>query len=343
MNKKIFIIAILCLVFGIMLTQRNYAKYTMDGSLAMYVYIDKTPPIINITTNGEIEKFEKTQTDIVKRTEDVTIDTSDNIKIKNNEYSYNPSDSNFDNLESNPFENGEKLTEEGYYKIKTEDTSGNVTEIIILLDKSAPVVNVQYFKKGEERSLLKNNEPMRQVSAIRKCLASQEVIALNNTIENDTIENITEENITDEEIIENSIDDSTENIEEIEVSEEIFKQTSKEDTEQITEETQEFIDNNVNNEQAEDVEPIVQSNVMLMSARAGEIYVGNEQEFRNGLAMQASVIRIRDSIDFGSPVVVNYPLTVVRESDSNALRYGNRWKFYCSSSRRKFSIRWSCS
>ncbi len=333
MNKKIFIIAILFLVLGMMLTQRNYAKYTMDGKLAMNVYIDKTPPIINITTNGETEKFEKTQTDIVKRTEDVTIDTSDNIKIKNNEYSYNPSDSNFDNLESNTFENGEKLTEEGYYKIKAEDTSGNVTEIIILLDKSAPVVKVQYFKKGEERSLLQNNDPIRQVSAIRKCLAFQEVIDVNDTIGNEIVENI-----TNEEVIENIVENSTENLEEIEISEEIFEEKSEDDIEQIPEETKVIIDNN---EQSQEVEPIVQSNVMVMSARAGDIYVGNETEFRNALASQASTIHVGNSIDFNSPIFINYSVKIVRESDSNAFRYGNRWKFYCSSSRRLFGLRWS--
>lgn len=327
MSKKIYIIAIFYLIVGMILVQETYAKYIMHGNLEMNVYIDKTPPIINVTTNGETDTFEKTQTDIVKRTEDVTIDTSDNIQIKNNEYYYNPSDSNFDNLNNNKFENGEKLTEEGFYKIKAEDTSGNITEIIILLDKSAPDIKVQYFKKGEERSMLQNSNLMRQVSAIRKSLASEEIIDTNNVIDNDIVENVIHD-----EISENTIKDSMENTEEIiEKTEKDSEGNAKDNTEEIMEQTENTTIETINDEIAKDLEPTIQtqSNIdtMVMSARAGEIFVGNEAEFRNGLAMQASVIRIRDSIDFGSPVVVNYPLTIVRESDSNALRYGNGGNF----------------
>ncbi len=64
-----------------------------------------------------------------------------------------------------------------------------------------------------------------------------------------------------------------------------------------------------------------ESDIMIMSARAGEIFVGNETEFRNGLAMQASTIRIRDSINFTSPIIIDYPTTIVREGQENSLRY----------------------
>ena len=68
----------------------------MQDTLQMSVYIDKTPPVINVVTNGEKESFSKTQTDIVKRTNDIIVNTNDNIKIKTNECYYNPLKPEFD-------------------------------------------------------------------------------------------------------------------------------------------------------------------------------------------------------------------------------------------------------
>lgn len=69
-----------------------------------------------------------------------------------------------------------------------------------------------------------------------------------------------------------------------------------------------------------------ENEIMLMSA--GDIYVGNEAEFRNALAMQADVIHVRQSIDFGSTVYINYPVKVIDESDDNAMRYANGGNFF---------------
>ncbi len=155
----------------------------------MQVYIDKTPPTINVITNGEKESFTKTQTDIVKRTQDITINTNDNIKIKTSEYYYNPTNSNFDGIDSNVFEGDKKITNEGYYKIVAIDTSGNKTEIIILLDKSAPDIVVKYYKKGEETAKLNSTE-VRKVAATKKNLSSEQI--LNSIDEENDIDELSE-------------------------------------------------------------------------------------------------------------------------------------------------------
>ena len=104
------------------------------------------------------------------------------------------------------------------------------------------------------------------------------------------------------------------------MTEEIIEENTKEIADQS-----ETIENDIvsNEPIAGDVKPMAQSesDIMIMSARAGEIFVGNETESRNGLAMQASTIRIRDSINFTSPIIIDYPTTIVREGQENSLRY----------------------
>lgn len=157
MNKKIYIFIIFCLFLGIFLCQKSYAKYVLGGNLEMNVYIDKTPPVIDLTNDGKTETFPKTQPDIIKRTDDTKIDTSDNIKIDHNEIRYNEAENNFDNKEPENFDNGKTITDEGYYEITAIDTSGNTTKIIVLIDKSAPEVTVKFYKKNQVSNLeLKN-------------------------------------------------------------------------------------------------------------------------------------------------------------------------------------------
>lgn len=153
MNKKIYIITIFCLFLGIFLSQKCYAKYVLGGNLDMNVYIDKTPPVIDLINNGKTEKFPQTQPDIIKRTEDTKIDTSDNIKIDHNEIRYNPSENKFDDKEPVNFDNGKTITDEGFYEITAIDTSGNTTKIVVLIDKSAPEVTVKFHKKNEISNL----------------------------------------------------------------------------------------------------------------------------------------------------------------------------------------------
>lgn len=137
--------------------QNCYAKYVMADSKQMSVYIDKTPPVIELVNGSDKQEFSRTDTNIEKRTEGTIINTSDNIEIERNEIYYNPTENNFDGKTPTNFDNGKEIKDEGYYKIVAVDTSGNKTEIVILIDKSAPEITVKYYKKGEI-SLIKNME-----------------------------------------------------------------------------------------------------------------------------------------------------------------------------------------
>ena len=77
--------------------QNCFAKYVMNAQREISVYIDKTPPIINVTSNNDKESFPTSTTDIIKKVNDVIIDTSDNVKIDHNEIYYNPTENNFEN------------------------------------------------------------------------------------------------------------------------------------------------------------------------------------------------------------------------------------------------------
>lgn len=264
MKKRIYITILFCLLFGMLISQKSFAKYIMQDTLQMSVYIDKTPPVINIVTNGEKESFSKTQTDIVKKTDDIIVNTNDNIKIKTNEIYYNPLKPEFNGIDSNNFEGDKAITDEGYYKIIATDTSGNKTEIIILLDKSAPNVTVRYFKKNEETAKLNTTE-VRKVAAIKKNMATEQII----------------------------------------------------DTKEVEQEK-------IDLQEDSEINMMWNDGVMPLS---GNWYAGNEGEFRNALANRADVIHIRQSIDFSSPIYINYPVTIVPESNSNALRYGNGGNF----------------
>lgn len=122
-----------------------------------------------------------------------------------------------------------------------------------------------------------------------------------------------EEETVDKEIIESEFDKEK-------ISEEIVEEYETEET--IIEED---LDNEEENEELEVMSLNEDYGIMLMGA--GDIYVGNEAEFRNALALGADVIHVRQSIDFGSTVYINYPVKIVEESNDNALRYGNGGNF----------------
>lgn len=187
MSKKIVISLVIILTIMLSFLQYNaYAKYIMNGAINMNVYIDKTAPVITIKSNHNNGSYEKTNLkDIIKNNCAITVDTTDNIKIKENKYIYNPNSNDFNNIPAINFETGATLSEDGYYKIIAIDTSGNKTEIIVLIDKTAPEVKVQYFKKGEENKKIGNAKVM-QVAGVKKNLASEEII------ETEKIENLIE-------------------------------------------------------------------------------------------------------------------------------------------------------
>ncbi len=173
MKKRIFLIGFL---FLIIFTQVVFAKYTLSDNTILEVYIDKTPPVINLVGKDKNETFTTSNlTDVVKNNSEVTINTSDNIQIEKNEYYYNPLENNFNDIPSNPFDSGKEFNEDGYYKITTIDTSGNKTEIIILIDKTAPEVEVKFYKKGEKVAKLNTTE-VKQVATIKKNLSSEKII-----------------------------------------------------------------------------------------------------------------------------------------------------------------------
>ena len=122
----------------------------------------------------------------------------------------------------------------------------------------------------------------------------------NNNVETEDIDNKETEEITRQEHVEETtVEEELENLEDDEIPE----------------------DTAIDNETNENIEIIENSENDIM-AMSGDIFVGNEAEFRNALANHADNIRVRQSIDFTAPVYINYAVKIVDESDDNALRYG---------------------
>lgn len=182
----IIIFSILCMIFS----QIAFAKYILADNINLKVFIDKTPPVINLTSNNINEEHKTSDLEnVIKDNTDITITTSDNVKIKTNEYIYNPSEKNFNDKEVIPFETGKIFTEEGYYKIIATDTSSNKTEIIFLIDKTPPTVNVKFYKKGEEPKIA-NSKQVLVAAAVMHLMTEN---TLEKTEEKDETENIIEE------------------------------------------------------------------------------------------------------------------------------------------------------
>lgn len=372
MKKKACIILIISAIFVMCFCQKNFAKYIIQETLKFDVYIDKTPPKINITSNGETKVFVSSNlNEIQKRNNDIKIETSDNIKVQSNQYFYNSSNLNFDNINATEFVSGMTFSEEGFYKIVSTDTSFNKTEIIILIDKSAPEVFVEYFKKGQISQV--PYQKIRQVAGFQKHMATQNILEIyeednipsskNSDVSNEVPNYPAQEIIEIEENIEpttdtiNKSDDETnesENVtqkdEENQANEIEDENNAHEDTkesesweycddfcenEQEIEETdftdEEYVQGEVIEESSETQElkeeELMNKTVTQVLMAGGESYVGNETEFRNALDYKASVIHVRESINFTSPVYINHEVKIICESSSNALRYGNAGKF----------------
>ena len=348
MKKRKNVIISLFLLVSFANVKEVFEKYVMQDTLAIGIYLDKTPPIIDVMSDGTTESFQNFANDIVKKKQDVIIHTSDNVQIKQNLYQYHPSRPNFDEVERQEFENGKVFSEEGYYKIMAIDTSGNQTEIVVLLDKSAPEILVQYFKKGQA-SLVK------QTVGVQKNFLAENI--LNSIEENNdeiqenvneiVVENIqeiepseeNEQEIAEEEVAggriqeigkQETIQEDTEKMTKVEVTEEKIQEAeaSEEIAEEIIE-NNEIIEENlvVETEELQETEELEITEDEIMLTAIGDMYVGNEAEFRNALEMQASVIRVRQSIDFTSPIYINYAVTIVNEGITNSLRYGNGGSF----------------
>lgn len=187
MSKKIIVSLVVTFAILLSILQYSaYAKYVMNGAINMDVYIDKTAPVIQIESNHNNGSYDKTNLkDVIKNNCEITVKTTDNIQIKENKYIYNPKSNDFNNIPAQSFETGKKLTEDGYYKISAIDTSGNTTEIVVLIDKTASTVKVQYFKKGSVAS----NTKVMQVAAVKKNLTSEEIIETEENTSEQTVSN----------------------------------------------------------------------------------------------------------------------------------------------------------
>lgn len=200
LKRKFYIIIILfCLLFLSMVTQESYAKYVMSSKLQMNVYIDKTPPVIDVTSNETKESFPKTQTNLIKKTNNVKLNVTDNIKLDYTDLYFNPSENNFNGKTPTKFESEKELTEEGYYKIIAVDTSGNSTQIVILIDKTPPTVTYRYFKKGEN---------LASQSKVIAVAGKKDYKKTNNIIDSEVNENI-ENDVKSDEIEVDTIQEET--------------------------------------------------------------------------------------------------------------------------------------
>lgn len=179
--------------------------------------------------------------------------------------------------------------------------------VIMFFQITAPFFNKSY---ATEESFEENVE-------IKENMVNDEQILENIEFEEEIV-------IIDNDKLESKIEDKEENQEEI--IEECEEETTKECEDKITEKYEEEITEEFEEEIIEEnKEEMENCGIMLLSA--GDVFVGNETEFRNALAIGADVIHVRQSINFNSPIYINYPVKVIDESDDNALRYGNGGSF----------------
>lgn len=297
MRKKILIINII-LIFCILISNVCFAKYKLENISSIDVYIDKTPPEITIFSNGESKKVNPNSE--TAYTEDIIVYTSDNVAIDYNEYYYNPTEKNFDNTDGKRFDSGKTFSDEGYYKIISVDTTGNKTEIIIIIDKTPPEITVNYYKSGEQPIYTSSVKVTKFVCKPIQCLLEN---VLNLTEENNDNEVEEKQNITENEIVDKDIE-NTENIEN-EIKEEIIVEEKNE-----IEETKEEV-----------VEEKKETTLKMMLTAGYTAGASNETDFKNALNNGATAIITYASINFSSPIYINHPVTITCGTNENALRY----------------------
>ncbi|MBQ7411155.1 MAG: MucBP domain-containing protein [Clostridia bacterium] len=189
MKKKISLISIFIILFLLLFSRQCFAKYVIINTSNLEVYIDKTPPTINLKSDNINESYSKTDLEnVIQDSNNVIVITNDNVKIDYNEYYYNVTTKDFTNIEAIKFDSGKEFSDEGYYKIVAVDTSGNKTEIVMLIDKSAPEVKVQYFKKGEEIAKVE----VSHVAAQKEYFATENIANTLETNETEEIETTTQ-------------------------------------------------------------------------------------------------------------------------------------------------------
>lgn len=220
MSKKFLMCFVLITVILVLveLIPVSYAKYVMNEYISLKVNIDKTPPIIIIATENTEENYTKTDLEtVISKSSEILISSSDNVKIDYNEYKYNPISKDFLNSESIKFDNDTIFTEDGYYKVTSVDTSGNKTEIIILIDKTPPEVEVNFYKKGQETQA---KTEIISIATVKKKYLSENIVEVtDNSLEEN--QNIIQEEVINE-IKEEKIDENVEIEKEIEYPQKIL-------------------------------------------------------------------------------------------------------------------------
>lgn len=325
MKNKIHKLVMFYLFFMVVFVTKSFGKYSIQEALSISIEIDKTLPTIDITCNGNKESFTNSQIDeSIKKSNDIIIETRDNTKVASNEFYFNPSEPKFEGSNSTDFESGDVFTEEGYYKIVVTDTSRNKIEIVVLLDKTAPDVWVEYFKIEKNLSLSAHKR-LRQTAGIEVHKTAENFIETNTEEIENSVQNVEQEgNEIGEENQNNTIENTRTNEIDTEIVEDEQNIVSEEKQQEAEEESIESAEDN-NEQEKNKVEIVEESQIMTIAA--SDMYVGNESEFRNALANQASVIHIRQSIDFISPVYINYAVEIVGDGTSNSLRYGKAGNF----------------
>lgn len=295
--KKITILSLVLIAFLLLFSQTTYAKYSMNSDIGLQVYIDKTPPTINIKSDTMDENYSKSDLEnIIKENKQIIITTSDNIKIDYNEYYYNATNKDFTNIQAKRFESGTSFSDDGYYKFVAVDTSGNKTEIVVLIDKTPPDVEVKFYKKGEvaQASITETIS----VAAVKRNYLSENVIE-----------------VPENTVVENTIQEENQNT----IKEDIVNETPKETIVENTETEVEI-------KEIEQTEIVEQPKMALMAARSSAT-VYNETDFRNAINNKISNIVIGTSINFGSSLYINYAVTISPASNENAIRYNGYGSF----------------
>ena len=286
--KKITTICFVFIMFLLLFSQTTYAKYLMDGDLGLKVYIDKTPPVINLKSDTMDESYSKSDlVNVIKENKEIKINTSDNIKIEYNEYYYNASNNDFNNIQATRFESGTSFLDDGYYKFVSVDTSGNKTEILVLIDKTPPEVEVKFYKKGQ---VAQAKTEIVSVAAIKKNYLSENIIEVNeNEIEEN--QNIVQEEITNE------------------IKEEIVVEKNETETEQEIE------------------KEIEEQRIPMKAAARATANVYNETDLINALNNKISDIRIWTSINVSNSLNIRYNVTISPATNENAIRFNGYGTF----------------
>lgn len=168
--------------------------------------------------------------------------------------------------------------------------------------------------------------------SIYKCYATFEETDNSVVSDSQEDENTLSEGLEDDKLIEEEVSENINKNESFSenTSDENQNKTFTNEEDIIQDETEEQSENN-NEEKIENTEELnieisEFSNTDIMVG-SGDFYIGNEAEFRNAIANQSDVIHVRQSIDFSSPLIINYPVTISAESDDNALRYAGGGTF----------------